>query len=100
MAPNVDAFILIVKTACNVTATVTGYMLEQLCSDQVKQAQQLRRCHRKCVEIADGIYLQCHHGVCGKDPAGEPGSLNVSADLTYGRASFSFGILASISMAL
>ena len=47
-----------------------------------------------------GIYLQCHQGVCGKDPAGEPGSLNVNADLIFAGASVNFGILASIWMAL
>ena len=45
-------------------------------------------------------YLQCHHGVWGKDPAGDPGCLNVSSDVLLGKGSFNVGSLASTWIAL
>jgi len=45
-------------------------------------------------------YLQCHQGVCGNDPAGEPGCLKVRSDLLLERFSFNAGSLASTCIAL
>jgi len=107
VAPHVYPFIFVVENTCRQTAYIIRLFNTWLTIferrpvvQQHESKPRISYSRYKVVKTSGrGIDLQCHQGVCGKDPAGDPGCLNVNLELTLGRGSFNVGSLASTLIA-